>query len=94
MFSDIAERLTGKNLFPLDYFLTKKALEYNLELGGLETLEEQQEIAKNLNMDHQIRALKKVCKNPSSLKKQEEASIKYEYLKKIRHRGQIARKGR
>lgn len=62
--------LSDDNTFPLDQFLWQKAKELNIELYGLETIEEQLNTLESLDLNIQIKMFKDLYKNVSRFKKQ------------------------
>ena len=52
----------------LDAFLWTQAIRLNLNLGGVETVQEQIDCMKRLDLNHQIKVLKSVCKNVNKYK--------------------------
>lgn len=71
----------------LDAYLHQMALSMNLKTGGLETFEEQYNIAQKLDFDAQLKSLDKLCRKPEAFRKEilamisayEKADINYLY---------------
>jgi hypothetical protein len=55
--------------YTLDSYLYQKAIELNLKTDGLETLQEQYEVAKKLNLKSQIKSLEEICHKPEKFRK-------------------------
>jgi uncharacterized protein len=55
--------------YSLDQHLMQLALEANLSLSGLETQEEQYQIAKKLDVNVQMSQFAKLCRNPAAFRK-------------------------
>ncbi|MBT8232279.1 MAG: TraB/GumN family protein [Saprospiraceae bacterium] len=60
--------MSSDNARPLDHFLWHQAELLNLKLGGLETVDEQVSTLKSLEIELQLKMLKKALKNISSFK--------------------------
>ncbi len=56
--------------WPLDQFLYYKAKDMGLELGGVESVERQLEVLKEMPIDLQTKMLSKACKNLSKFRKE------------------------
>lgn len=54
----------------LDYHLHRKALELDMKIDGLESPEQQFNIALSLDKGSQLKALQKACRNPKLLRKE------------------------
>lgn len=67
--SALSSQITQNKSLPLDNFLTNQAMTYEMECKGIETLEEQIEIAKKMPLDEQFKSLAKLCRNPASFRK-------------------------
>lgn len=79
----------------LDAYLHQMALSFDLRTGGLETFEEQYQIAQKLDFDTQLKSLDKLCRKPEAFRKEilamisayEKADINYLYRRGKRSLG-------
>jgi uncharacterized protein YbaP (TraB family) len=62
--------LTEDEALSLDHYLWLFAEQHSKACGGIESVEEQLELIKSINIDLQLRMLVKLCKNLSSYRKQ------------------------
>jgi uncharacterized protein len=64
------ECINNEYEIPLDHYLYQKALELNMPCDGLETMQDQYQIAKSIDLKTQMDMFIKICENPHKYRSQ------------------------